>query len=128
MTKNRSGKIINIGSGLGILGGPRSAAYSSAKHGLIGLTRSLAVDLGPSNINVNCICPSTIDTPLSRQTTTPEFREAMIRRLPLGRLGKVSDIGHAAVFLASEKSSWITGAVLPVDGGLTCCLRAQHPE
>jgi len=128
MMKQRSGKIINIGSAAAVLAIPKAAPYSIAKHGVIGLTRALAVDLGPHNINVNCICPATVVTPLLKQATNQAFVEGMINAIPMGRLGEISDIAQAALFLASSASDWITGVVLPVDGGLTCCIRAHHYE
>jgi NAD(P)-dependent dehydrogenase (short-subunit alcohol dehydrogenase family) len=128
MKSNKSGKIINISSAAGVLGIPNALPYTSSKHGLIGLTRALAIDLGPFNINVNCICPATIQTPLVEKSVNKEFLAKMTGRIPLRRLGKVSDIAKASLFLASSSSDWITGAVLPVDGGLTCCIRSQHME
>ncbi len=126
MKKKRSGKIINVGSAAGILAIPKTAAYSIAKHGVIGLTRTFAVDLGPHGITVNCVCPTSVDTPLLMESTTPEFRAEMTRRIPLRRLGKVSDMAKACLFLASSDADFISGVVLPVDGGLTCCLRGHH--
>jgi len=128
MMRKKSGKIINIGSAAGILGAPKLVQYSSSKAAVIELTRSLAVDLGGDNINVNCICPSTVLTPLFEKTGNPVFKTEMVKRTPLGRLGKPSDIAKAAIFLASPDSDWITGVILPVDGGLTCCFRAHHWE
>ena len=128
MMGDRSGKIINIGSGSSVMAIANAAAYVAAKHGVAGLTRALAVDLGPYNINVNCITPTTTDTPLVRMSTTDAFRENMLNRIPLGRLCKTSDIAKAAVFLASSDSDFITGVILPVDGGFTCCTLAHHVE
>ena len=128
MMGKRSGKIINIGSAAAVRAIPQAASYSIAKHGVVGLTRALAVDLGAYNINVNCICPATIETPLLMEATNPAFKEGMLRSIPMGRLGKLSDVAKAALFLASPDSSWITGVVLPVDGGLTACIRAHHFE
>ena len=128
MMRKRSGKIINIGSAAAVRAIPQAASYSIAKHGVVGLTRALSVDLGPYNINVNCICPATIETPLLAEATSPAFKEGMLRSIPMGRLGKLSDVAKAALFLASQDSSWITGVVLPVDGGLTACIRAHHFE
>lgn len=128
MIKQKRGKIINIGSAAGILAVPKAAPYSITKHAIVGLTRTFAVDLASHNINVNCICPSTIDTPLLREATSQSFIDGMLARIPLGRLGKYADVAKAALFLASEDSDWITGVVLPVDGGLTCCIRAHHFE
>ena len=125
LINNRSGKIVNIASGSGILAQPHMAAYGSAKHGLIGMTKTFAVDLARYQINVNCICPATIATPLVMECTTEAYRSFQIERIPLGRLGHVSDIAKAALFLSSSDANWITGAILPVDGGLTCCAVAQ---
>jgi NAD(P)-dependent dehydrogenase (short-subunit alcohol dehydrogenase family) len=128
MMKNKYGKIVNIGSAAGVLGIPKAVPYSAAKHGTIGLTRSLAIDLGPHNINVNCVCPATIATPLLEKATNSAFVEGMLQRIPMGRLGKPQDIAKACLFLTSDAASWITGVVLPVDGGLTCSIRAHHYE
>ena len=128
MIKQNRGKIINIGSAAAILAIPKAAPYSIAKHAVVGLTRALAVDLASYNINVNCICPAAIDTPLLRKETKPAFIDGMVNSIPMGRIGKLSDISKAALFLASGDSDWITGVILPVDGGLTCCIRAHHYE
>jgi NAD(P)-dependent dehydrogenase (short-subunit alcohol dehydrogenase family) len=128
MMKQRSGKIVNISSAAGYLGVPNAAPYSTSKLGVIGLTRALAVDLGPYNVNVNCICPAAIETPLLRQATTNAFVASITDRMPLARLGQPADISKAVLFLAGPDSDWITGVALPVDGGLTCCLRAHHYE
>jgi len=128
MIRKQRGKIVNIGSGSSILATPKAAPYVIAKHGLAGLTKALAVDLGGYNVNVNCICPGSVDTPLLRTATSPAYREAITNRIPLGRIGRVCDIAKAALFLVSSDSDWITGVVLPVDGGLTCCSFAHHYE
>jgi len=128
MMQSKHGKIVFIGSAAGISAIPKGLPYSSAKHGLIGLTRNLATDLGPYQINVNCICPSTIDTPMLREATKPTFRDQIRDRIPMGRLGTLDDTTNAILFLTSSLSSWITGVTLPVDGGLTNCLRAHHYE
>lgn len=126
MKKNRSGKIVNIGSGAALQGIPQSVPYTAAKHGLLGLTRALAVDLGPYQINVNCICPGAVDTPLLKTLATDAYRNEELKRYPLGRLGKIEDVAKAALFLASSDSDWITGIALPVDGGLTSCIRVEN--
>lgn len=128
MKRKRSGKIINIASGAGLLAIPKAAHYTSSKHGLVGLTKALAVDLGPYNINVNCICPGTTLTPLVEKALNQTFKIEQVKRIPLGRLGKPSDIAKAALFFATQASDWITGVALPVDGGLVCCIRAHHME
>ena len=124
----RYGKIVNIASTAGIRATPHAAPYSTAKHGLIGLTRNLAVDLGLHGINANCVCPASVDSPLLRESTSDEYREKMVERLPLGRLGQATDIAKAVVFLASDDAAWITGAILPVDGGLSCCNYGRHQD
>ena len=128
LKRHGAGRIINISSAAGLSGIPKAAHYTSAKHGLVGLTRALAVDLGPFNITVNCICPGTTLTPLVEAATSESFKTEAARRMPLGRLGRPEDIAEAAVFFASDRASWITGATLAVDGGLTACIRAQHWE
>lgn len=128
MKKNKYGKIINLASGAGVSGIPKALPYTTAKHAIVGLTRALAVDLGPFNINVNCIVPGSVLVPQLYKTVSKNFLEKIIDSYPLQRLGKASDIAKAALFLASSSSDWITGVVLPVDGGITCCLRAKHIE
>ena len=125
MIEQQHGKIINIASGSGILAQPHMSAYGTAKHGLVGMTKTLAVDLAKYQINVNCICPATVATPLAMESTSEAYRQFQTERIPLGRLGKVSDVAKASLFLSSSESDWITGVILPVDGGLTCCAMAQ---
>jgi NAD(P)-dependent dehydrogenase (short-subunit alcohol dehydrogenase family) len=120
------GKIVNISSGAGLSGVPQAAHYAAAKHGVIGLTRALAVDLGPYNINVNAICPGTTLTPMVQQTLSDARLRHETLRYPMGRLGRPEDIARAVVFLASSASDWITGIALPVDGGLLACIRANN--
>ena len=127
MMERRSGKIVNIASGAGVLGMPNAAHYVAAKHAVVGLTRGLAADLGAFNINVNCVCPGPVPaTALARRTMNPVFEEESKRRIPLGRLGEPSDIARAVSFLSSSASDWISGVILPVDGGLVSCIRARH--
>ena len=115
------GRIINIASissgGMGV-GFAQIEAYTASKGGVIGLTENLALDLGPKGINVNAIAPGAIDTDMSRGTSgDTEMREAILKRIPKGRIGKPEDIGAAAVFLASDEADYITGVTLYVDGG-----------
>jgi meso-butanediol dehydrogenase / (S,S)-butanediol dehydrogenase / diacetyl reductase len=128
MIRSRGGRIVNISSAAGVRAIPKAVPYSAAKHGLVGLTRALALDLAPFGINVNCICPATIETPLVRQAVNNVFLEKMLETIPLGRFGTPRDIARAVVFLCSSDADWITGVVLPVDGGLTCGIRAHHFE
>jgi 3-oxoacyl-[acyl-carrier protein] reductase len=128
MIRRRRGRIVNIGSAAGVLGIPKAVPYSTAKHGIVGLTRSLAVDLGPYNITVNCVAPGTTLTPLVEAATSETFKRLATERTPLARLGQPRDLAEAVLFLTSDRASWITGVVLPVDGGLTSVIRAHHWE
>ena len=120
MTKNESGVILNISS-VNALAYYGNEAYSAAKAGLLSLTRSLAVRYGPSGVRVNAIAPGTLRTPAweKRREEDPNVFERVARWYPLGRIGEPEDVAGAALFLASNEAAWITGAVLPVDGGLT---------
>ncbi len=126
MMGQKNGKIINISSLAGIIGVPGNPHYVASKHGVVGLTRALAVDFAPYNINVNCICPSTTLTPMSAKSLTPEFMKSQIERVPLGRLADPDDQANAALFLASNESDYITGLIMNVDGGLYASLRKSH--
>jgi 3-oxoacyl-[acyl-carrier protein] reductase len=112
------GRIINIGSLAGQIGGIAVGAhYTASKGGLLAFTRQLAKLLAPDRVTVNAISPSTTDTPLT-QAWGEETRQALIRQIPLGRLGQPADIASLAVFLASDAASFITGATLNVNGGM----------
>jgi NAD(P)-dependent dehydrogenase (short-subunit alcohol dehydrogenase family) len=114
--------IINLGSGWGLVGGPQAVAYCASKGAVVLLTKAMAIDLGPRSIRVNCLCPGDTDTPMLRQEAQQlgvgeaEFLRQSARR-PLGRIGTPEEIARAALFLASDASSYMTGAVLLVDGG-----------
>lgn len=116
------GSIINSGSGWGLKGGAKAAAYCAAKAAVVNLTRAMAIDHGPQNVRVNCICPGDTDTEMLRseaqQLKIDEqafLMEAALR--PLGRFGQPMEIAQAVLFLASEAASYVSGAVLVVDGG-----------
>jgi dihydroanticapsin dehydrogenase len=119
-----AGAIINIASVNGLLGIPRHAAYNAAKGGVIALTRQLAVDYGPLGIRVNCICPGEVDTPMTRKkiglAQIEQHLKPAAERCHLKRVGTPQDIANAVMFLASDEASWITGVILPVDGGFSC--------
>ncbi|QVL57187.1 MAG: 3-oxoacyl-[acyl-carrier-protein] reductase [Simkaniaceae bacterium] len=117
MMKARKGKIINVSSVIGLTGNPGQVNYSASKLGMVGFTRSLAKELGPRNINVNCIAPGFFETPMTN-VLTEEQREGILKKVPMGRLGNPKEIAHAAVFLASHMSDYVTGQVLTVDGGM----------
>jgi meso-butanediol dehydrogenase / (S,S)-butanediol dehydrogenase / diacetyl reductase len=120
MTQNRAGVILNISS-VNALAYFGNEAYSAAKAGILSLTRSLAVRYGPFGVRVNAIAPGTLKTPAweQRRQQDPEVFERVARWYPLGRIGDPEDVAGAALFLASDEAAWISGAVLPVDGGLT---------
>lgn len=120
MTENRSGVILNIAS-VNALTYFGNEAYSAAKAGVLSLTRSLAVRYGPFGVRVNAIAPGTLRTPAweQRRQKNPEVLERVARWYPMGRVGEPEDVAGAALFLASDEAAWISGAVLPVDGGLT---------
>jgi NAD(P)-dependent dehydrogenase (short-subunit alcohol dehydrogenase family) len=121
--KAGGGAIVNVGSVLGLVAMKKRAAYCASKGGVTLLTKAIAVDHGHENIRANCICPSIVETDLvSELFKTPDGERAKRDRLatiPLGRFGKPHDIAGLAVFLASDESAWLTGAAIPVDGGLT---------
>jgi meso-butanediol dehydrogenase / (S,S)-butanediol dehydrogenase / diacetyl reductase len=120
MVEQGSGVILNISS-VNALAYYGNEAYSAAKAGILSLTRSLAVRYGPSGIRVNAIAPGTLRTPAweQRRRANPEVFERLNKWYPLGRVGEPEDVAGAALFLASDDAAWITGTVLPVDGGLT---------
>jgi meso-butanediol dehydrogenase / (S,S)-butanediol dehydrogenase / diacetyl reductase len=122
MRKAGGGSIINMASVLGINGARNRAAYAASKGAVVLLTKCMAIDHGADNIRVNCICPSFVETDLTAavlsQARDPEaIRRERISVHPIGRLGQPEDIAGLAVYLASDESSWVTGAVYPVDGG-----------
>lgn len=116
MLSEKRGCIVNISSMWGLRGASCEAAYAAAKAGLIGLTRSLALELAPSGIRVNCVAPGCIETDMVR-ALEEETRRMLVEETPLGRLGRPEDIAEAVAFLASERASFITGQVLTADGG-----------
>jgi NAD(P)-dependent dehydrogenase (short-subunit alcohol dehydrogenase family) len=119
MLEQGSGSVINIGSVSGMRGDHNAAAYNAAKAGVINLTRSMAVDFGRRGIRVNCICPGGIGTPVILRAITDAGRAAISRNTPTGRLGEPGEIANVALFLASDESSYVNGAIIPADGGLT---------
>lgn len=117
MMKARYGRIINIGSVVGSMGNAGQVNYAAAKAGLVGLTKSLAQEVGSRGITVNCIAPGFIDTDMTK-SLGEEQRAALIQRIPSGRLGTPEDIAHAVRFLASEGAGYVTGTTLHVNGGM----------
>jgi len=117
MLKKRSGRIINISSIWGVVGASCEVHYSTTKAGVIGLTKSLAKEYGPSGITVNCIAPGVIDTEMIA-CLDDEAKQELIEKTPLRRLGTVYDVANTALFLGSGGADFITGQVIGVDGGL----------
>ena len=116
MISEKTGCIINISSMWGLRGASCEVAYACSKAAVIALTRSLALEVAPSGIRVNCVAPGCIETDMVR-VLGPETREQLVEETPSGRLGTPEDIAHAVAFLASEKASFLTGQVLSADGG-----------
>ena len=117
MIKSRFGRIINITSVVGVTGNAGQTNYAAAKAGVIGFSKSLAREVGSRNVTVNCIAPGFIDTDMTR-ALAGEQRDALVKQIPLGRLGEPDDIAAAAVFLASPGAAYITGCTLHVNGGM----------
>ncbi len=119
MLPRRKGNIINISSMASQYGIPKVIAYTASKAAIEGMTRAMAVELSPDGILVNCIAPGFIATEMSAKALNgdPERKQKVFSRTPMGRLGDPGEIGDAALFLASDQASYLTGVVLPVDGG-----------
>lgn len=122
--KAGGGTIVNIGSVLGLVAMKDRAAYCASKGGVTLLTKAMALDHAYEKVRVNCICPSIVETELvqglfAASEEGKALRKARIGQIPLGRMGRPEDVAEMAVYLASEESSWLTGAAIPLDGGLT---------
>lgn len=123
MKAQGGGKIVNIGSGWSLKGGPMAISYCAAKGGVWNMTRAMAIDHGPDNINVNCVCPGDIDTPMLKSeceqlggTYDDSYKEECAQR-PIKRLGTPEDVAKCVFFLCSDMAPWVTGSSLVVDGG-----------
>jgi NAD(P)-dependent dehydrogenase (short-subunit alcohol dehydrogenase family) len=123
MIERGTGSIINCASGWGLVGGPKSAAYCAAKGGMVVMTKAMAIDHGPQGIRVNAICPGDTDTPMEREDaraqglTWEQYLEQTVAHRPIARMATPEEIAFGVLYLASDESSYVTGAALPVDGG-----------
>ena len=117
MLKQKYGKIVNMASVVGVVGNPGQVNYCASKAGLIGMTKSLAKEIGSRNITVNAIAPGFIDTDMTK-ILSDDQKKKILSQMPLIKFGNVADIGNVALFLGSENSNYITGQVIHVDGGM----------
>jgi NAD(P)-dependent dehydrogenase (short-subunit alcohol dehydrogenase family) len=119
MLEHGGGSIINNASVAGLVGFPGIPAYCASKGGVIQLTRTAALEYATQNVRVNCLCPGVIDTPMVQRFThgEPDLQAQMTALEPVGRVGRADEVAELALFLASDRSSFVTGAVIPVDGG-----------
>jgi NAD(P)-dependent dehydrogenase (short-subunit alcohol dehydrogenase family) len=120
MLKQGKGAIVNTSSAAGLIAAPSNPAYPASKHGVVGLTKSTAVEFARKGIRVNCVCPGPTRTGMhdSLVAVAPQIVDAMNTKVPMGRIGEPEEVAAAAIWLCSDEASYITGHALPVDGGL----------
>jgi NAD(P)-dependent dehydrogenase (short-subunit alcohol dehydrogenase family) len=120
MLKQGKGAIVNTSSAAGLIAAPSNPAYPASKHGVVGLTKSTAIEFARKGIRVNCVCPGPTRTGMhdSLVAVAPQMVEMMNTRVPMGRIGEPEEVAAAAIWLCSDEASYITGHALPVDGGL----------
>ena len=121
MRQQGEGSIVNVSSTNGLIGNPGLGAYTASKHGVIGLTRSAALDYAPKGIRVNAVCPGAVHTPMIERAIAayPDAMKTVIESIPLGRLGRPEEIASAVVWLSSPQASFATGSIVVIDGGYT---------
>jgi NAD(P)-dependent dehydrogenase (short-subunit alcohol dehydrogenase family) len=132
MLKRGKGSIVNVSSVQGLASQKNVVAYSTSKHAMIGLTRSMAVDMASRNVRVNCVCPGTVNTPMIHNIIELDKNPDKLKRIldkmhPLGHMAQPSEIGEVIAFLASDRASFMTGSIVVVDGGLLVPI-AGSPE
>jgi NAD(P)-dependent dehydrogenase (short-subunit alcohol dehydrogenase family) len=120
LARGSGGAIVNVSSTLGLRGSPFASPYSASKHGILGLTRTAALEYATAGIRINAVCPGAIDTPMMDETFArfPGFRETLIDFVPMGRLGRPEEVAAAIAWLCSDAASFITGECLAIEGGL----------
>lgn len=119
MLAQGGGSIVNCASSAGLVGVPGLSTYAASKHGVIGLTKSAALEYVRSNIRINAVCPGMIDTPMWRRSISNELTEQLLANDPIGRLGQPREIAEAVVWLCSDAASFVVGHSLSIDGGMT---------
>jgi NAD(P)-dependent dehydrogenase (short-subunit alcohol dehydrogenase family) len=120
MLKQGKGSIVNTSSAAGLVGAPSNPAYPASKHGVVGLTKSTALEFARKGIRVNCVCPGPTRTGMNEAlvASNPDMVKAMDQKVPMGRIGEPEEVAAAAIWLCSDEASYITGHALPVDGGI----------
>ena len=120
MVRDRAGIIVNMSSQMGHVGGPQRTVYCMTKHAIEGLTKAMAVELGPMGVRVNSVAPTYVETPMTKPFLDDEiFRKDVLQRIPLGRVGTIGEVVSGVLFLASSAASLMTGTSLLLDGGYT---------
>jgi NAD(P)-dependent dehydrogenase (short-subunit alcohol dehydrogenase family) len=119
MLRQGGGAIVNCASSAGLIGVPNLSAYVASKHGVVGLTRSAALEYARQNIRINAVCPGMIDTPMWQRSISPEFTAQLLASDPMGRMGQPREIAEAVTWLCSPAASFVNGHALAVDGGMT---------
>ena len=121
MRKQGSGAVVNCSSNSGLAGIANLGAYTASKHGVLGLTKSAALEYAPMGINVNAVCPGPVETPMVKRalSTAPEHMNEVIKEIPAGRLGRSDEIASAVLWLCSEQAGFVVGQAIAVDGGFT---------
>ena len=122
MLQNGGGVIVNLSSAAGLIGQPENSPYAASKHGVVGITKTAAIEYATKNIRVNCICPTAIETPMimhgrRKLADNPEAKQQAIDFQRMKRMGQPEEVADVALYLCSEQSSFLTGLAMPVDGG-----------